>query len=511
MVATLPIPYHDYIFTPNVILVVATFFSFLFSFAMGANDSANSLGTAVGSKSISLRKALLIGGLFEGIGTVLLGAAVSDTIRKSIIDLDTTIEWRDFAAGMLCVLIGGFVFILGATFLNLPVSTTHAVVSATAGWSVVYKGDFSSLNMGKLGTIAASWVLSPVFGGLCAYLMYKVVEATSIKKDEPSQSTQRMMPVYFGVTIFILSMFITVKAFPDEWNVSMLVATIMAVVISIVSTVVFYFTAMKKYKHRYPKGCDEDFPLEEHMKPVEEESEIEVELSEMEDAEEAETVEGEEKEEHKTRRRANSLLRDKDVLGYGSNSDSDSDSSDEEDDNLKVAAHAKFTPGQLMFIPLQVIASFAQALGHGANDAANALAPLGAIVGVWQTESIELENAIPMWATLLTATGIIIGLLVLGHRVIGTIGEGIASVCPRSGFVASFASTLMVLIGSALGLPLSSSHILTGSVVGVSIAKGVPVKWKLVGSIGISWIVTLPASAAATAGFYALIKLGQSS
>ncbi len=151
------------------------------------------------------------------------------------------------------------------------------------------------------------------------------------------------------------------------------------------------------------------------------------------------------------------------------------------------------------------------AFAHGANDVANAVGPLAAIAGVIQNNGVaELgaKSAVPAWVLLLGAVGIVIGLATYGYKVIATVGRGITELTPSRGFAAELATASTVVGASAIGLPVSTTHTLVGAVLGIGLARGISaLNLRVIGSIFMSWAITLPAGAFLAIVFFSILKL----
>ncbi|GAB3375907.1 inorganic phosphate transporter [Azotobacter armeniacus] len=163
-----------------------------------------------------------------------------------------------------------------------------------------------------------------------------------------------------------------------------------------------------------------------------------------------------------------------------------------------------------VFAVLMVFTACSMAFAHGANDVANAVGPLAAIVGVIHSqgaEAIGVKSAVPGWVLLLGAVGIVIGLVTYGYKVIATIGKEITELTPSRGFAAELATASTVVGASAIGLPVSTTHTLVGAVLGIGIARGIgALNLGVIGSIFVSWIVTLPAGAILAIIFFTVLQ-----
>lgn len=163
-----------------------------------------------------------------------------------------------------------------------------------------------------------------------------------------------------------------------------------------------------------------------------------------------------------------------------------------------------------VFAVLMVFTACSMAFAHGANDVANAVGPLAAIVGVIQSGgdlTIGAKSAVPGWVLLLGAVGIVIGLATYGYKVIATIGKEITELTPSRGFAAELATATTVVGASAIGLPVSTTHTLVGAVLGIGIARGIgALNLGVIGSIFMSWIITLPAGAGLSILFFFILR-----
>ena len=160
-----------------------------------------------------------------------------------------------------------------------------------------------------------------------------------------------------------------------------------------------------------------------------------------------------------------------------------------------------------IFAYLQIGTACYVAFAHGANDVANAIGPFAAIVSVFKNGDLAMKVPVPMWVLALGGAGIVVGLGTWGYRVIETIGKKITSITPSRGFSAEFATATTVLVCSKLGLPVSTSHTLVGSVIGVGLARGMAaLNLRVIRSIVNSWLITIPASAVMTVLVFMALK-----
>ena len=168
----------------------------------------------------------------------------------------------------------------------------------------------------------------------------------------------------------------------------------------------------------------------------------------------------------------------------------------------------QFVSTEHIFKFLQVITAFYVAFAHGANDVANAVGPLAAVVSILNSGSVEMKVQMPLWILTMGGTCIVIGLLIWGMRVMETVGKKITEITPSRGFSAEFAAATVVLACSKMGLPISTTHTLVGSVIGVGLARGLAsLNLAIIKKIVVSWFATIPFTAVLAMLFYKAFTL----
>uniref|UniRef100_A0A671QZU5 Phosphate transporter n=1 Tax=Sinocyclocheilus anshuiensis TaxID=1608454 RepID=A0A671QZU5_9TELE len=185
------------------LLILGFIIAFILAFSVGANDVANSFGTAVGSGVVTLRQACVLATVFETLGSVLIGAKVSETIRKGIIDV-TMYNGSEHVlmAGSVSAMFGSAAWQLLASFLKLPISGTHCIVGATIGFSLVAKGQ-QGVKWLELLRIVASWFLSPVLSGIMSAVLFYFVRIFILQKKDPVPNGLRALPFFYAITMGI--------------------------------------------------------------------------------------------------------------------------------------------------------------------------------------------------------------------------------------------------------------------------------------------------------------------
>jgi inorganic phosphate transporter, PiT family len=401
------------------------------AWGIGANDVANAMGTSVGSGALTLTAAIVVAGVLEFSGAVLIGSTVTQTVSRGIIDVsmfDATGPWGAdgpllLALGMMCALLGAAVWLHIATYLGLPVSTTHSIVGAVVGIGVASFG-LAGVDWGKLLQIVSSWIISPLAGGVLAFLTFFAIRRFILSAIDPIQATVRAAPYLAGVVIGVMVLSFIYKVLKNRFDTpSILLALGIAAVAGIVAGVLT--SGMTRL-----------------MVPAQ---------------------------------------------GAG-----------------------PFAYVERVFGVLQIATACFVAFAHGANDVANAIGPVAAVVSLYHTgfTAVPATVEVPLWVLVLGGAGIVLGLATLGHRVIATIGKQITEITPSRGFSAEFGAATTVLLASSLGLPISTTHTLVGAVIGVGFARGIAaLNLAVIRNIVNSWLATVPVSAALAASLFLVVRL----
>ncbi len=404
---------------------------------IGANDVANSMADAVGSGALSIRNAVIAAGICEFAGAVLVGAQVTNTVRKGIVDPSVLATLpgmtpHDAAVilviGMSAALISAAFWLNMSTVVGMPVSTTHSIVGAVAGFGLVAAG-WGAVNWVKMGQIVASWFISPFAGGLLSYLIFIYISKAILGQEKPSQAAIKHMPVIVFMMTLVVMLATIYKGLKHvigdiEW-LSGSNSIWLSIAISIFASIISYILVKRKLQDK-----------------------------------------GEEK------------------IG----------------DQLEAV--------ERVFVPLVIISSCSVAFAHGANDVANSVGPLAAIVNILKTGAIDMKVPVPLWILSLGGAGIVLGLATYGYRVMMTVGTKITEITPSRGVAADIAASATVLVCTRLALPVSTTHTLVGAILGIGMARGLGgINKKIVGSIFGSWLFTVPAAAVMSAILFVLGRL----
>lgn len=187
-------------------VLLACVFGFFMAWGVGANDVANAMGTSVGSRALTVRQAIIIAMIFEFAGAYLAGGEVTGTIRKGIVDASVLEGSPELLVyGMMSALLAAGIWLVIASYMGWPVSTTHSIVGAIVGFAAVGIG-VEYVQWGKVSTIVMSWVVSPLLSGTLAFLLFRSVYRLILNTDDPFANAKRYVPLYMFLTGFIIAM-----------------------------------------------------------------------------------------------------------------------------------------------------------------------------------------------------------------------------------------------------------------------------------------------------------------
>jgi len=226
-----------------VYIVLAALFGIFMAWGIGANDVANAMATSVGSKALTIKQAIMVAAVFEFLGAVLAGGAVTETVRKGIVDTDLLAGTPELLVyGMLAALLAAGTWLFIASKNGWPVSTTHSIVGAIVGFAAVGIG-VDAVQWGKVGTIVMSWVVSPVTAGFIAYLIYLTVQKLILRQDDPLEKAKRYVPVYMFLAAFTITLVTILKGLKHvgltiSLRDSYILATLIAMGIAILGSLV---------------------------------------------------------------------------------------------------------------------------------------------------------------------------------------------------------------------------------------------------------------------------------
>ncbi len=213
-------------------LVVAGMIGGYMALNIGANDVANNVGPAVGSRALTLTGAIVIAAVCEASGALIAGGDVVSTIKKGIIDPANIGDTEVFIWLMMAALLAGALWLNLATAIGAPVSTTHSIVGGVLGAGIA-AGGWEIANWGKMGQIAASWVISPVFGGIIAAFFLYLIKRTITYKPDMLTAARRMVPILVAIMALTFSTYLALKGLKKIWKIDIGTALAIGSVVAI--------------------------------------------------------------------------------------------------------------------------------------------------------------------------------------------------------------------------------------------------------------------------------------
>ncbi|MCP5086314.1 MAG: inorganic phosphate transporter [Rhodobacteraceae bacterium] len=374
--------------SPGIIIVVAAAIGAYMALNIGANDVANNVGPAVGAKALTMGGALIIAAIFESAGALIAGGDVVKTISKGIIDVSYMSDSGTFIWAMMAALIAAAVWVNLATWVGAPVSTTHSVVGGVMGAGIAAAG-LAAVNWPKMAQIAASWVISPVLGGIIAALFLWFIKARISDRPDKLEAARRWVPVLIAIMAGAFATYLAVKGLKKIVRIDLQTALLIGA-LSMAATYVITRPLIRRQSDGKP--------------------------------------------------------------------------------NTKESVRGLFS------VPL-VCAAALLSFAHGANDVANAVGPLAAIVHTVDAGEVASKVSIPLWVMAVGALGLSFGLMLFGPKLIRMVGEQITKLNPMRAYCVALSAAITVIVASWLGLPVSSTHIAVGSVFGVGFFR--EVHWRV--------------------------------
>ncbi len=217
----------------GIMLIVAAVIGGYMAMNIGANDVANNVGPAVGSKALTMGGAIILAAIFEASGALIAGGEVVSTIKKSIIDPGLIPNSDTFIWLMLAALLAGAIWLNIATSVGAPVSTTHSIVGGVLGAGIA-AGGFDIANWGTMGKIAASWIISPVMGGGIAAAFLYLIKRTITYQSDLIAATKKMLPVLVSLMTWACSSYLILKGLKKIWKTDLFTALGIGLVIALI-------------------------------------------------------------------------------------------------------------------------------------------------------------------------------------------------------------------------------------------------------------------------------------
>lgn len=403
----------------TIVLILAVVGGLLMAFSIGANDAANAMASSVGSRAITVKQAVLIASTLAFAGAVFLGANVAATISRGIINPEMIPDQNILMLGMLAALLSAGLWVLLATLFGFPVSTTHSIVGSILGFGFVAGGP-EVVRWGTMVGIVLSWIISPFFGALLAYLVFSHIRKKVLSARDFVRNAKLWAPFWLAMTVvLVMTSFLLKMPMGKALGISVYAIFGFACVVASVVWGVGYLV-VGRLLHGVEQGPES---MEE------------------------------------------------------------------------------------LFRRMQIGMACYMALSLGANDVANAIGPVAAIWVIARTGGLAATAEVPLWLLLFGGMGIAVGVMVLGKRVMSTVGERITLLTNTRGFSVGFGAATTVLMASNLGMPVSTTHATVGGVVGVGLARGfAAVDFRVLGKIVMYWLLTVPIAAFTSIVIFQLLR-----
>ncbi|MEM0355659.1 MAG: inorganic phosphate transporter [Desulfurococcaceae archaeon] len=379
------------------LLITGFIGAILLAWINGANNAGNAIGSAIGSKAISIKKALWLASLFELLGGVLFGHFVSLTLLRGLFDINLINDPKTSLIGLNIAIFATVAWVFLATLFRVPMSISQAIVGGMLGFGLATIG-LERINWFKVGEIVASWIYLPFLSMAISVFLYKLFVKLTVSINWFKLSILFLSFCYiniFSATLLLMAKSIKLLELRNSIIYSAIISTLLTLAMYIPITRI----------------------------------------------------------------------------------------------KFKSLAEAK----EKMFRLLLLISCLSMAFSHGANDVANSAGPLSGIIYLVNEEKIPETASIPIIPLLVSSIAISLGVLLWGYRVAETIGEKITTLTVETGFIAQFSGSITVLIVTRLGLPVSTTVAIVGSIGGVGLARGLRyVNLKTLFKIILTWFIGFP-------------------
>lgn len=459
-----------------ILFILASIFGIFMAFNIGGNDVANSFGTSVGAKTVTIKQALIIAAVFELSGAIFAGTEVTKTIRSGIVIFPNSLDPMLFVIIMLAALLSSGVWIFIATKKGLPVSTTHSIVGGIVGASIMMgllKFDgiqtLSMVKWSEILRIAISWVASPLLGGIVAYIIYSYIDKKILKPSE--KLNDDLKNIKKERKKFKEEYFLNLKTKSQEEQIKELSAIALD---EEEQENNFYRNKMKEFKDQ-EKDIDIYSILKTHMPIIAcIAAAIISAMFLFKGLNNVSTLD---------------ILQNFWIIGIiGTISYVVTFAI------VKIVKKTELNKTtDRIFSWFQIFTASSFAFSHGANDIANAIGPFAAILDVLKNGTINATSPVPFAALAMFGVALVVGLWFLGKEVITTVGSKLATIRPTTGFSAELGASIVILLATQFGIPVSSTHILIGAILGIGVYNK-NANWIMMKPIGLAWIITLPAA-----------------
>ena len=473
---------------------------FCTAFGIGANDVANAFATSVGSGAVSIKMAIMLAAVCEFTGALFMGSHVTEAIRKGIADYKCfTNDPAIMMYGCLCVLAATSIWLILASYLEMPVSTTHSCVGGMIGMTLVTRGQKCVIwsqevdefpYVKGVAAIVCSWLLSPIVSGAFAFVLFLAIRTLVLRQANSYNLARYLFPIMAMVTVVINVFFIVYKGAKflelDTMSINECMAYAFGIGggVGIIAFLVVNPILFKKIEAEWERiqleraeggGVDTGMFKKPSDFPEKQPRVIQKGIFGI---------------------PARMYYAVADHLSVSLNHDNEQLAAEDE---IVAAIHANAEifdeKTELALRPLQVLTACLDSFSHGANDVANSVGPFAAIVTIYKAGGVTKK--MPMgddsyWILSLGAFGIVIGLALYGYKILHALGGKICKMTPSRGICIELGAAMVIIMGSRLGWPLSTTHCQVGATVGVACLEGVGgINWYILMKTVVGWVLTL--------------------
>lgn len=436
------------------IVIVGGIFSFFAAAGIGANDTANAFSTSIGSKSLTLKQAVILASIFETSGALLMGSRVSETIRKGIADYECfTDDSYALMYGCMWVVFSVGLWLFLASYFEMPVSTTHSCVGGMIGMTWALKGKdcviwYKQVDtfpwVGGVSGIILSWFISPLFSAIISMILFSTIREFILRKNFNKKRIYYLYPVLIGNTISLNCFFIIYKGAKgiglDDINAEY------AILISIGSGIISGIGILP-FLPKISNYIEQKFSINNDNNDNN-------------------------ANENNTENKINCSVNKINPINISIDFNSKNEKNKVE--NIHSSAEKFDSRTEEYFKYLQIFTAMCDAFSHGANDVANAIGPFAAILTIYKYDIVTKKSAMDddgWWILGLGGIGITLGLILYGYKIINAIGIKLCKITPSRGAIIELSSATVIIIGSRLKIPLSTTHCQIGSTIGVGLLE----------------------------------------
>ena len=496
------------------IVIAGGIFAFISAMGIGANDVANAYATAVGSKALTIKQSVVLAAVFETGGAILMGNHVSKTIRKGIADYECfEDDPGPLMYGCMCVCISVGMWLFLASKYEMPVSTTHSCVGGMIGMTIALKGArcvtwYEEKDLfpyvGGVAGIVLSWIISPVASAAIASTLFAIIRSVILRSQNSLSRTTILFPVLIGGTVTLNSFFIIYKGAKgldlDETPLNIACYWSFGIGGAVAVLVVPF---LPKIKHNAQETVARRLENDQQLQAIELQDTNNGEIQEIPEAFAIKEIE---------KKDASNLWG---IATYINKSlKVDLDDIVKQDDTVTAIhnnAEVFDETTEEYFKSLQIFTAICDSFSHGANDVANAIGPFMAIYMIGKSGDVDSENSFgdgtAYWILAMGGVGISLGLLIYGYKILHAIGTKLCKLTPSRGTSIELASAIVIITGSRLEIPLSTTHCQVGATLGVAALEdprncsGINIK--IVGKCIAGWVITLVVVGCSTAALTA--------